>query len=213
MSQYEVSTVVNAEALFERQLSGLEPQRSGNAGAEDAPRGCYRCAGPDDWLAVAVTSDASWRALRAVIGRPGLANAPHLADAEGRRRHRAELDAILSAWAAGAPAAHRAEALLAAGVAAAPVRSPGEVLLDADLNARDFFPRVEHAVTGPQPYLRSPFQVDGGRQPIRRPAPLLGEDNDYVLRDLLGLPDGAVRALAEAQVIGRAPLGVDPEGP
>jgi crotonobetainyl-CoA:carnitine CoA-transferase CaiB-like acyl-CoA transferase len=212
MSQYEVSTVVNAEALFERQLSGLEPLRAGSSYGPAAPRGCYRCAGPDDWLAVSVTSEASWHALCAIIGRPGLANAPHLASAGDRRRHQAELDPILSAWAAGAPAAERAATLLEAGIAAAPVRSPGEVLADAELNARGFFPELDHAVTGPRPYLSSPYLIDGERQPIRRPGPLLGEDNDYVLRELLGLPDAAIHALAEARIIGHTPVGADPEG-
>ena len=42
---------------------------------------------------------------------------------------------------------------------------------------------------------------------IRRSAPVLGEHNDYVLGELLGMSKQEIRTLADEQIIGRKPLG------
>ena len=42
---------------------------------------------------------------------------------------------------------------------------------------------------------------------IRRPAPLLGEHNAYILQELLGMSDEEIQSLADDQIIGTAPLG------
>lgn len=60
----------------------------------------------------------------------------------------------------------------------------------------------EHAYTGPEKLVAAPWRVNGQRSTVRKPAPLLGEGDDYVLRDLLGLGDIEIASLNRSAVIG-----------
>jgi len=57
---------------------------------------------------------------------------------------------------------------------------------------------IEHPVLGSLPVYRLPWQIDGAPVPITRRAPLLGEHNDYTLKEVLGYSDERVTALHKA---------------
>ena len=103
-SMLEAMLWTMAEPLLAAQL-GAPPQPRGNASDRHAPHGAYRCAGADDWLSLAVTSDAEWHSLCALV--PGLAPLAGLGLAERRERH-AAIDAALAAWLRPQPAASAA---------------------------------------------------------------------------------------------------------
>lgn len=63
---------------------------------------------------------------------------------------------------------------------------------------------VEHPVSGPRDLVATPWLFDGRRPPIRKPAPLLGEDTDDVLRRVLGYDEAKVAAAHDAGVIDEA---------
>ena len=85
------------------------------------------------------------------------------------------------------------QALQRHGVAAGAVQSI-EDLVDRDpqLAFRDFYPRLVHAEIGELPHEGIPFQLSETPGRLTRPAPLLGEHTDYVLQDLLGIPEQQV---------------------
>ena len=74
-----------AEPILEYGAHGARLARDGNRGPVGAPQNLYACRGDDRWLALAVTSDAQWQALRALMGDPGWARDAALATAAGRR--------------------------------------------------------------------------------------------------------------------------------
>jgi crotonobetainyl-CoA:carnitine CoA-transferase CaiB-like acyl-CoA transferase len=93
--------------------------------------------------------------------------------------------------------------LVAAGVPAAVVVHPSAQLDVAQLHARRFFERVDHPVCGTSTHVTFPFRLPGGSGPVhRRPAPLLGEHDDEVLGDLLGVVPDELARLRAAGVIG-----------
>ena len=97
LSQVECMVPLTAPALIARSALEQTPPRIGNRHPTYVPHGCFRCMGADEWLTIAVTSDAAWRALATHIGRADLAG---LAMAE-RRSREGELEAAISAWAMG----------------------------------------------------------------------------------------------------------------
>ena len=50
------------------------------------------------------------------------------------------------------------------------------------------------------------FRMSGERQGVRWPAPTLGEHNDIVLKDKLGLSAVEIQILADKQIIGTVPI-------
>lgn len=196
---------VAAEQALEYQAFGRLMERQGNRGPAAAPQNLYRCAGEEDWLALAVETDDQWRALCRLVGR-----APLLEDATQAERRAAhdQIDAWLARWCAGHSSADAVDRLWGAGVPAAPVLAPPEVQHVEQLRARGFLEDVVHPVAGHQLHYGYPVRFGAGpRRLHRRPAPTLGQHNAQVLGGLLGLSAARLAELEESEVIGTRLLG------
>ncbi|MCU1502289.1 MAG: frc 12, partial [Ilumatobacteraceae bacterium] len=205
---------VAAEQVIERSAYGVLLQRNGNRGPAAAPQNCYATADPVDdlgqvrWVAIAVADDEQWRGLRGVLGEPAWASSPALDTAPGRHAQHAAIDRELGAWCARHRAHEIVEQLWSAGVPVAPVVHPSEQLGFEQLAARCFFEQVEHPVCGESTHVTFPFRLPGCSGPVhRRPAPTLGQHNDEVLRDVLGLTAAEIHGLRATGVIGEQLAG------
>jgi crotonobetainyl-CoA:carnitine CoA-transferase CaiB-like acyl-CoA transferase len=206
VAQAEVIASLTADALMDYTVNGRIWGPAGNQDAEMAPHNVYPCRGEDEWIAVAVATDDQWRALVAAMGRPARTDNPCFATAAGRKEHEAEIDAALTAWTRGFVARDLMERLQAAGVPAGVVQGPRELLEDPHLRARAYWKSVDRAEVGVLPYPGPPMHFSRTPVDIRRPAPLLGEHNHQVLREIVGCTDAEIAALEHDQVIGTAPL-------
>lgn len=177
----------------------VEPR--GNRDPIHAPQGCYPAAGDDRWLALSIRSDAEWERLGRLIGRADLAADPRFGTVAGRRASHDVLDAAIAAWTRARPAAEAAEALQAEGIAATPTLTAADVLTDEHLAARRFVAEVERLDGGTRHTLGAPWMIDGARPDSFRRAPRVGEDNEYVFTELLGLDGAELRRLAAEQII------------
>ena len=197
-SMAEALSASLSQALIEYQMTGAEPTPLGNRDALASPSGVYRCAGNDRWLAVEIHDNDQWRALCEVIGESGLA----ALDSPAARRSRAdEADAAISAWTAELDDGEAFEILQAAGVPCAPSLDMGRLHAERQLNEGGYLTPVEYP-DGRRPTLPTlPWRFDGERTAAVRPAPELGQDSDYVYRELLGLSENEIAELTEARVI------------
>src|SRR5262244_612320 len=100
--------------------------------------------------------------------------------------------------------------LQAHGVPAGAVLSGGEVLVDPHLDARGFWDDVHHPEVGLYRQVTTPWHLSKGPRQTAQPAPGLGEHNQYVLGELLGLAAQEMAALAEQGIIGTRPVGAEP---
>jgi len=203
---------VAAEQVIEWSAYGQYLARDTNRGPLAAPQGCYACSdrAPTDqgpaYVAIACETDAQWQALVGVLGNPEWASDPALAAEAGRRAEHDAIDVRLSEWTAQRTAQQAEDLLLAAGVPANVVINGHELSPNPQLEHRGFFQVMEHALAGKLRYPGQPVAFSGFPRALRRrPPPLLGEHNDEVLREELGLSDAEIEALREAQVIGERP--------
>lgn len=205
----EAALSIAAEVVLEHSANGTRLGRAGNRDAGAAPQGVYAARGHEQWLALAVTTNAQWAGLRAAMGDPAWAGDPALADASGRRAAHDHLDERIGAWAAELDVERAAELLVAAGVPAAVVVEPRDALDNPQLQARGFAEWVEHRVTGRHRIMGMPFKLAAKKDGwITRPAPVLGQHNDEILGDVLGLSPQEIDELRAQGVIGDRPLGV-----
>ena len=149
-----------------------------------------------------------WEALKRVLGRPAWADDPALATLAGRRAAHDRIDAGLRSWFAERDRDKQVDELIAAGVPAAPVADPRTASAHPQHGARRFFEEFEHPVVGTHPAPTLPFTYTSVDRWLRTPAPTLGQHNEEILGDLLGLDDEAIAALAADGVIGNRPLRV-----
>lgn len=213
----EAALNVAAELVVESSAHGCELGRDGDRGPVAAPQGVYRCAGDDEWVAIAVTDDAQWAALVAEVGSGdhdgddapwGLATLVRGPGAEARRRAHDDIDRALGAWTAGQGAAEVAERLVQVGVPAARVVPPADQLDNPQVRDRGFVEIVDHPVIGRHEAPGLPFRLATHPGPwVVRGAPRLGADSRDVLAELAGVDAARFAELEEAGVVGDRPIG------
>ncbi|MCV7371004.1 CoA transferase [Mycolicibacterium duvalii] len=202
---------IAAEQVIEYSAYGALLERTGNRGPAAAPQNLYLSADIDEfgrldsWVAIAVTTDAQWAALRDALGNPPWAMADELSRADGRRARHDLVDEQLGRWCAERSADQIVEALWRSGVPVAKVLQPHRQTHIDQLKARGFFEAVEHPVNPVTPHSTLPFRSSRGPDRIHTaPAPLLGQHNEQVLTEL-GLTADDIARLEADGVIGTAP--------
>ncbi|HEX4557661.1 MAG TPA: CoA transferase [Mycobacterium sp.] len=205
----EAALNVAAEAVLEYSLNGTELRRNGNRGPGASPQGVFRCAGDDDWVALAVLRDDTWPGIARLIGRLELVTDTTLRDEAGRRRRADEIDKLIGDWTAQRSATDAVAMLREHGIAAARVTPAAEVLDDEQLAARSFWEVVHHRVAGKFKTIGLPFTfASRPRRWIRNPAPVYGEHTSEVLTELLAKSVDEIVDLEEVGAISQRPAGL-----
>lgn len=191
--QIEVPQVEAAMQLIGAELlaaeDGEDALPDGNHVADMAPHNAYPAQGDDQWIAIAAETEQSWQSLCEAMGQPDLAKDARFANLELRLAHQDELDAIVADWTASHDKHDLAATLQNVGVAAAPVNSPRDVAASPYLARRQFFGELTHPIAGTHRHPGLPIHLSRTPGSQRRAAPTFGGDNDYVLREILGLSD------------------------
>jgi len=213
LSQIEAITCLIGDAIVDYSMNKRIQPRRGNHHPSIAPHGYYRCKGDDLWVSIAVSSDEEWRQFVKAIGEPPWTMDEKFKDSLSRWHHREELDKLVEDWTTQHDHYEVMHILQKAGVTAGPVISSAELLDDPHLKARGTYQTVERAFVGAHPYTvpTAPIKLSKTPVAIRRPAPVVGEHNDYVLRELLGMPESEIQSLADENIIGTGPLEGKPQ--
>jgi crotonobetainyl-CoA:carnitine CoA-transferase CaiB-like acyl-CoA transferase len=207
----EISTLIG-DAIMDYTLNKRVQARRGNRHPCMAPHGCYRCRdenNEDKWVVIAVSSDEAWMNLARAMGNPAWANEQRFSDPLSRWQNQDELDKLIEEWTRQHTHYEIMTSLQAVGVAAAAVFSPAELLSDPHLKERGFFENITlPQVGGTHPYPGFFYKMSKTPGRVRKPTPTLGQDNEFVLGELLGLSRAEIAQLAEEKIIGTRPLGV-----
>mgnify|MGYP001204319184 FL=1 len=171
------------------------------------PHGVYPCQGEDRWCAIAVQTEEQWRSLCAVLGDPDWSGGPEFATAEERRANQDRLDELIGQWTARLAAEEVMQSLQQAGVPASVVSQGQDLHNSPHLAERGFYqPSLYYvAQRGTPAYEWEEGQSMAWSSPVRMSkTPMefghysnIGEDNDYVFQEVLGMPETEVRRLEE----------------
>jgi crotonobetainyl-CoA:carnitine CoA-transferase CaiB-like acyl-CoA transferase len=167
-----------------------------------APHGVYPCVGTDRWVAIAVFNDAEWRALVKAMGEPAWAADPRFASQAARFANQEALDTQMAGWTRGQDRHAIMHALQAVGVVAGAVQTTEDTIdHDPQIASRGLFFELDHPVIGEAMFEGTPIKFSRTVQENWRSAPLLGEDNEHVFKNLLGVADDEYDALVEEGVL------------
>ena len=192
-------TSLVGDSLFAYSLTGQVPAPDGNFHPEMAPHGAYPCAGTE-WLSIAVASDTEWQALCRILG-PDLAADARFTTLASRIANRHALDEALGRVTCRHAAAPLAERLRQSGVPAFRCQSSLDLCSDEHLWGRGGFRMVSDHRTGSRPIIGPSWRMQPDEAKVERGAPLLGEDNAYVYREVLGLSQAELDDLTARKVI------------
>ncbi len=200
LAQIESLVSCLGEAALFSQVTGVSPGTQGNRHPSMAPHNNYRCNGEDKWISIAVKTEQEWERLKLAMKTPSL-DSEMFSDRESRLRHLEELDSIISSWTAQYTPEELADMLQEVGVAACPVMDIGECYLNPHYQEREDFTCVQHPVTGDDYIVNLSWRMSETSGGIYRPAPMLGEHNDYILGKVLGLSGEEIAVLKEKEVL------------
>ena len=207
-SIFKSGAVTAGPPILDYQANGRMPERIANRETGSAPHGVYQCEGEDRWCAIAVQNDQQWAGFCRALGSPKWSGQGEYATVEGRLANQDQLDALIGEWTAQFTADVVMERMQGEGVPASIV-SQGDDLYDSPhLKAREFY--------RPSPY----YVADRGTPawewekrdslawstPVRlSETPMefghysnVGEDNDYVFREVLGMSESEIESLMES---------------
>jgi benzylsuccinate CoA-transferase BbsF subunit len=201
LSQREACAMLLPEALMDYAMNGTQPPRSGNRDPYMAPHGVFRCRGEDRWVSLAVRNEDEWRRMCVAIGRAELATDPRFAVLAARKENEDALEQTVTAWTQERSADEVTRILQQIGVAAYPSLDGKDMLASPHATARGFFVELEHPEIGKRRHLGIPWKMSRTPCDVRRPAPCLGQDTDYVLEEILGLSKEQVTSLKEREVL------------
>jgi benzylsuccinate CoA-transferase BbsF subunit len=203
LSQVESTASFLGPALLDFTVNGRDSEQGRNRSPEMSPHGVFPCRGDDRWCAIAVEDEDSWRALCEVAGKLEWLADDRFTNYDARKQNEDALEAVIASWTGNFDHFELAETLQRAGVAAAPVASTYDLLFgDKHLAERDYYHRVEHPEAGMRATDGPPFSIDGLRTGPFRPAPLLGEHTDLVLREILGYDEEKIAGLYVEGAVG-----------
>ncbi len=206
VSQLEPATALSGALLLDAMLNGRPSRRpgfpTGNRRAQPpcAPSGAYRARGDDKWVVVSCRTDEQWDALVGAMGNPQWCAEPRFATMEARVEHADDLDGHVEAWTCERDRYEVMELLQRSGVPAGAVQDAADRLeRDPQLAARGHYTMLGNSEVDPLPLEGVPFRMSatpphtGGV--LHRGPPCLGEDNDTVLGEVLGMSAAQVGAL------------------
>jgi crotonobetainyl-CoA:carnitine CoA-transferase CaiB-like acyl-CoA transferase len=184
LSQLETCIwALDAELLYAA-ITGELRSAIGNRHETLAPHGVFPCFGDDEWVAIAVRDQEDWASLVDVVGEP---LAPwEAADEFIRRREQDAIEHVIASWTAELNKHSAAEMLQKGGVPAYPVADMNDVQHDPQLRARGHYWRIAHPTIGEADWDAPAFRLSATPLYPNSPAPLLGQHNEMVYRQVLG---------------------------
>jgi len=169
-----------------------------------APHGVFPCQGDDRWISIAVHNDAEWNGLLQVMTQDpdecAWAKGEQFSSAAARIENIDELHARLAQWTAQFDDYQLATRLQAAGVAATPVLNIGDLLHDPHWQARGTFVEVDHPLGFKETVYGNYVKTARTSSPLAT-GPAMGQDNEFVFKEIVGLSDSAYQQLIEKKVI------------
>jgi benzylsuccinate CoA-transferase BbsF subunit len=212
LSEQEAAIPVMGAALMDYQMNERIRPRNDNRSDWAAPQGCYRCAGDDRWVAISCSDDAEFERFAKAAEHPEWLADERFATVLARHEHHDELDAAITEWTSQHDHYAVMHLLQAASVKAAAVLNGKEVLLDPQYAARKQFDIVEQPMLGKRLVQKNvAARFTRFEASPRRHAPLLGEHNEEVLKEL-GYSDEEIASLRENKTIANAPtMAIPPQ--
>ena len=202
MSQYESGIHFMAPLVLDYEANKRIAGRVGNKCDYAAPHNAYRCLGADRWCAISVFTDEEWKNFCAAIGKAGLAQDPRFNTLLARKTNEEELDGLVNDWTSTRTAEEVMRLMQDAGVAAGVVET-AEDLLDRDphLKQRGTFVELEYPGIGKyRSQMGTHFLMSRYKEEMK-PAPIMGEHNEYIFKSVLGMPAAEYDQLVNDGVI------------
>ena len=189
LSNYEACVEWLAPSILDYTVNKRVMERRGNKVDHACPNNAYQCQGEDAWCAISVETDEEWGAFCEVLGNPSWAADSKYSTLAARKINEEELDRLINQWTMNFTPDEVMEKMQKAGVSAGKMLTSEELYNNPQIKHRNYYRVIDHTEIGPFPYMAPPYQLPKTPSEIHLPAPLLGEHNELVCCQLLGISE------------------------
>jgi formyl-CoA transferase len=193
----EVASLINVGSNY--LIGGKVPARWGNAHPNIVPYQHFKT--KDGYLVIGVASETIWKRFCGALERRDLADDPRFCTNATRVEHRAELIALLSEMFLTRDNEAWFHLLTTAEVPCAPVQTIDQVFKDRQVLHRDMLMEIEHPTAGKLRMAGIPVKFSETPAAVRKPPPLLGQHNEEVLKNWLGMSAAAIDELKKEKIL------------
>ncbi|HEX2964811.1 MAG TPA: CoA transferase [Syntrophorhabdaceae bacterium] len=191
----QVETMIQfiSPAVTDYFVNGNVESRLGNRSPYAAPHGVFPCKGEDRWCAIAVFDEQEWENLCRAMGNPQWCSSGKFSSMAARKINEDELERLISEWTINFDRYDLMALLQKEGVTSGALQD-GEDLVDRDpqLKERKSFIRLTHPVIGECNHPAQPAKLSESPAGLST-SPCLGQHNEYVYRELLGMDEEQYR--------------------
>jgi formyl-CoA transferase len=196
---YEAVLGMMESLVTDYDQTGFIRERTGAILPNVAPSNVYPAS--DGLVLIAANQDTVFRRLCEAMEQAALADDPRYASHQSRGEHQQALDELISRWTAGRKTAAVLALMEQHGVPAGQIYRAPEMLEDPQFIEREAIARVPHPQFGTLRMQNVIPKLSESPGRIRTPSPALGEHNDEIYLDFLGVPRARYEALIAARVI------------
>ncbi|MFC7050936.1 CaiB/BaiF CoA transferase family protein [Emcibacter nanhaiensis] len=180
-------------------FNGEDPKPVGSQHPNLVPYGLFPA--KDGSIIIACLTNAFWGRVCTAIDRPELAEDPRYDTLEKRRDSREEVNAIISEFTSERNVQDLVDLMTEHQVPNAPILGITDALSQPQAVAREMVVETEHKTLGKIPIVNRPFKFPGEQQPVPTAPPVLGQDTDDVLAEVLGLTPEQIEKLRADKVV------------
>ncbi len=200
-SMAESLTSAIGPSLVGFQMSGSPPVPNGNQDSFIFPHGIFPCKGEEDWIAISIETIDQWIALCRVIGRRDWETNENLFDTKVREQFSDEINDAISNWTRGVSDFQAMETLQNNGISAAPSLSLEQVESDDHLHASGYLHDQEFSDGNIRAMPTLPWTINGRRTDNLYPAKSIGESDEYVYENILGVSEDEFSQFKKRNII------------
>ncbi len=193
MALLDCQVAILANQAMTYLAAGQTPVRMGNAHPNIVPYQVFET--QDGHIILAIGNDGQFRRFCELADQPHLAQDPRFVANRGRVKHRAQLIEALALLMKSKNTDDWLNLLEPEGIPCGRINSIDETLNDPQVIHRQMRTQALHSSLGEINLLGSPLKLSETPGEVRRAPPVLGEDTDQVLREVLGYEDSAIRGL------------------
>lgn len=179
---------------------GRIPQRIGNRYESTYPYDSFEASDGD--VIIAAANDGLYAKLCKVIGREDLITDERFVTIQNRLDNHAEMKEEIEKWSKTLTIDEISDFLNDNGIPSCPINTVDRVVKDKHIaGARNMFPVQNHPVAGEITLTNNAIKYTETTSEPHKPAPVLGEHNDYIFTELLGYSEEELNSFKENKII------------
>lgn len=198
ISMQDCIAAILENAIVRFTIEHTIPTRIGSGHPSVAPYNVFSAA--DGYIIIACANEATWQRLCQAMERLDLPQDERFNCNKHRSINSKQLDAIINSWTTTFSVAELELILQQNSVPAAPVLSIDSLVADPHLRQRNMLVEVDHPLVGKTIIPGNPMKMELSPDTIERPAPLLGQHTEMVLREI-GYDSATIEHLRQTKII------------